>query len=77
MTAPTATLDASGLLCPLPVLRARKAIGALTPGQVLRVIATDPAAAKDMPAFCETTGHRLLASATDADGRLTFDIQRA
>ena len=53
-------LDAKGLKCPLPVLRARKAMKAVEPGQVLEVHATDPDAPKDFQAFCETTGHAVL-----------------
>ena len=52
--------DASGLLCPLPVLKARKRLLALQPGQVLRLIATDPAAIVDVPHFCAQTGYELL-----------------
>jgi len=53
-------LDATGLICPLPVLRARKALEALGPGDELVVLATDPAARNDLPAFCATAGHALL-----------------
>jgi tRNA 2-thiouridine synthesizing protein A len=53
-------LDAIGLLCPLPVLKARKRLSALQPGQVLRVRATDPAAVIDIPHFCAQGGHELL-----------------
>lgn len=53
-------LDARGLNCPLPVLRARKAMQALAPGAVLEVVATDPGTVKDFDAFCEATGHELL-----------------
>ncbi len=53
-------IDATGLLCPLPVLRARKRLLALAPGAVLRVVADDPAALIDMPHFCSEAGHDLL-----------------
>jgi tRNA 2-thiouridine synthesizing protein A len=66
MSDPT-TLDATGLRCPLPVLRAKKALGALAPGAELRVLATDPAALKDFQAFCRETGHRFIASTQDGD----------
>ncbi|PWC32129.1 sulfurtransferase TusA family protein [Azospirillum sp. TSO22-1] len=69
-------LDAKGLLCPLPVLRARKALKALAPGDVLAVEATDPSAPKDFAAFCETTGHRLLASAEDG-GVYRIEVERS
>jgi len=55
-----AEIDARGLLCPLPVLRARKRLNALPPGAVLRVLADDPAALVDIPHFCAEAGHALL-----------------
>jgi len=58
--APDAELDAIGLLCPLPVLRARKRLQAMAPGTVLRVLATDPAALVDIPHFCAESGHEFL-----------------
>jgi len=58
-------LDATGLLCPLPVLKARKRLEALASGQVLRVLADDPAAVIDMPHFCAEQGHSLIASTMD------------
>lgn len=65
MTPPDGTLvdqelDASGLLCPLPVLKARKRLMAMKPGAVLRVLSTDPAAIVDIPHFCAENGHELL-----------------
>jgi tRNA 2-thiouridine synthesizing protein A len=53
-------LDVSGLLCPLPVLKARKRLEAMTTGDVLKVIATDPLATTDMAHFCHEQGHTLL-----------------
>ncbi|MGQ0565507.1 MAG: sulfurtransferase TusA family protein [Gemmobacter sp.] len=61
-----AEIDASGLLCPLPVLRARKRLRAMAGGQVLRLVATDPAAVIDVPHFCAEAGHDLIA--TGAEG---------
>lgn len=55
-------LDTIGLLCPLPVLKARKRLQGLTPGQVLRVLATDPAAVVDIPHFCAEAGHELVST---------------
>lgn len=55
-----ATLDARGLSCPLPILRMKKALGALAAGQTLEVQATDPGSVADFEAFCRTTGHALL-----------------
>ncbi|MFQ5623069.1 MAG: sulfurtransferase TusA family protein [Paracoccaceae bacterium] len=56
-----AELDALGLLCPLPVLKARKRLKALAAGEVLRIVADDPAAAVDVPHFCAEQGHALVA----------------
>ena len=69
-------LDATGLACPLPVLKARKRLKGMASGAVLVVRATDPGSAKDFEAFAEVTGHRLLAS-TEEDGVYTFELQRA
>lgn len=54
------TVDASGLNCPLPILRAKKALSALDAGQVLQVISTDPGSQRDFEAFSRQTGHELL-----------------
>ena len=59
------SLDATGLKCPLPVLRARKAIRALDPGSELLVLATDPAAVDDFRAFCEAASHLFVDAAED------------
>ena len=67
--APDVTLDCEGLLCPLPVLRARKALAAMAPGQILRLTATDRMAAIDLPHFCAEAGHRFLA--TEENGPVT------
>lgn len=53
-------LDASGLNCPLPILRAKKALGTMDSGKVLHIIATDPGAVKDFQAFSKQTGNELL-----------------
>jgi len=53
-------LDARGLNCPLPILRAKKALTDMQSGQVLRVTATDPGSVKDFQAFCKQTGNELL-----------------
>ncbi|WP_335752178.1 sulfurtransferase TusA family protein [Sulfitobacter sp.] len=60
-------LDATGLLCPLPVLKARKRLNALTAGDQLRMRADDPAAVIDVPHFCAQAGHRLVESTQDGD----------
>ena len=59
-------LDATGLRCPLPVLKARKRLQALPSGSLLRVMADDPAAIIDMPHFCVEQGHDLVEALTDA-----------
>ncbi len=58
-------IDCQGLLCPLPVLKARKALARMAPGQILRLTATDRMAAIDLPHFCTQTGHRVLAATED------------
>jgi len=70
-----ATLDATGLLCPLPVLKARKALKPLPPGAVLTVRATDPGAVKDFEAFCRTTGNELVSS-SEENGVFVFAIRK-
>ncbi|MEQ6203306.1 sulfurtransferase TusA family protein [Sulfitobacter sp. HNIBRBA2951] len=60
-------LDATGLLCPLPVLKARKRLAGLEVGAQLRLRADDPAAVIDVPHFCAQAGHVLLESSQDGD----------
>jgi tRNA 2-thiouridine synthesizing protein A len=67
-----ADLDALGLLCPLPVLKARKRLAALAPGQVLRLVADDPAAVIDVPHFCSEGGHELAATEEHGSARHFF-----
>ena len=61
------TLDAKGLNCPLPILKAKKALPTLPPGGTLEVLATDPGAVKDFQAFARTTGHELIESTTEGN----------
>lgn len=68
-------LDARGLNCPLPILRAKKSIQSLASGQVLRIIATDPGSVKDFEAFCKQTGNELLES-NQANGEYHFNIRK-
>jgi tRNA 2-thiouridine synthesizing protein A len=68
-------LDTKGMKCPLPVLKARKALRDVAPGGLLRVLATDPGAAKDFEHFCKTTGCRLV-EAGESEGVLTFLIEK-
>ena len=68
-------LDARGLNCPLPILRTKKALTDLQPGQVLKVLATDPGSVKDFQSFAKQTGHALLAH--DAAGKeFTFFMKK-
>jgi tRNA 2-thiouridine synthesizing protein A len=69
-------LDARGLNCPLPILRAKKSIAALEGGQVLKVVATDPGSVKDFEAFCKQTGNELLESG-EASGEFQFLIRKS
>ena len=69
-------LDTRGLSCPLPVLRARKAMQKLAPGALVRVLATDPGTVKDMQAFCRAAGHELVESRAQ-DGEFHFLLRRA
>jgi tRNA 2-thiouridine synthesizing protein A len=62
-------VDALGLLCPLPVLRARKRLEQLQPGQILCLVADDPATVVDVPHFCSEAGHALLEDSVDGPVR--------
>ena len=64
---PDTVLDVKGLLCPLPVLKARKSLSSMQSGQILQVDATDPAAVIDIPHFCHETGHQLAAQDQQED----------
>ncbi len=68
-------LDARGINCPFPILRAKKSLNALAAGEVLRVSATDPGSVKDFESFCKQTGNKLLNS-TENNGAFVFDIQK-
>ncbi|MAI99035.1 MAG: hypothetical protein CMH67_05540 [Nisaea sp.] len=68
-------IDARGLRCPLPVLKARKAISALPAGAVLNIVATDPAAPLDFQHFCNSQGHELVDVRTEGE-ELHFTIRR-
>jgi tRNA 2-thiouridine synthesizing protein A len=69
-------LDASGLNCPLPILRAKKALSGLDAGQVLHIIATDPGSVKDFEAFANQTGNELMESKEEG-GKFHFLIKKA
>ena len=68
-------LDVKGLNCPLPILRAKKALTDMESGQVLRVVSTDPGSVKDFAAFCKQTGNPLLSSEETA-AAFTFLISK-
>jgi tRNA 2-thiouridine synthesizing protein A len=68
-------VDARGLNCPLPILRAKKGINTLVSGQILKVIATDPGSVKDLEAFCKQTGNELLDS-SQQNGEYHFNIRK-
>lgn len=68
-------LDARGLNCPLPILRAKKTFNGLTAGKVLKVMATDPGSVKDFAAFAKQTGNELLSSA-EAGGEYVFFLRK-
>ncbi len=68
--------DASGLLCPLPIIRTRKALAAMVSGEVLRVVATDPGLMKDMPTLAQKSGNALLLHERE-DGKFVFYLRKA
>ncbi|MGB5834238.1 MAG: sulfurtransferase TusA family protein [Thiohalocapsa sp.] len=69
-------LDASGLNCPLPILRAKKTLNGMEAGQVLHVVATDPGSVKDFDAFAKQTGNELMESKEDG-GKFHFLIKKS
>lgn len=70
------TLDTSGLLCPLPVLKAGKKLRVMAPGQILQLRASDPAAIVDIPHFCAQSGHEFISVADTPDGDQIYLIRR-
>ena len=69
------TVDATGLACPLPILRTKKVLATMQSGEVLKIKATDAGAAHDFPAFAKQTGNELLASTTEGEV-LVFYLKR-
>jgi tRNA 2-thiouridine synthesizing protein A len=69
------TLDALGLLCPLPVLKVRKRLQPMSPGAILKLLADDPAAIVDVPHFCAEAGHALVHQCDD-DGHQIYLIRK-
>ena len=72
----TTVIDTKGLNCPLPILRAKKAIRDVPAGGMLQVLATDPGAVKDFEAFCRSTGNQLV-DWKEEGGVFTFNIKKA
>ena len=68
-------LDASGLNCPLPILRAKKTLNGMESGQILRIVATDPGSVKDFEAFAKQTGNELIESGEEG-GKYTFLLKK-
>ena len=75
MSAFDTELDTSGLNCPLPILKAKKALASLREGQVLRVIATDPESVRDFTVFSQQMGHALLETREEG-GRFYFLLRK-
>jgi len=68
--------DASGLACPLPIVKTKKALADMAPGTVLKVVATDPGSVADMAAFAEQTGNALVESGTE-NNKFVFFLKKA
>ena len=68
-------IDTRGLNCPLPILRAKKALAEVASGQVLKILSTDPGSVKDFAAFAKQTGNELLSTA-EAGGEFTFFMKK-
>ena len=68
-------LDARGLNCPLPILRTKKSLNDMTPGQVLKIVATDPGSVRDFQAFSRQTGNQLLLS-NESGGEYLFMMRK-
>jgi tRNA 2-thiouridine synthesizing protein A len=68
-------VDARGLNCPLPILRAKKAIAAVAQGELIKLFATDPGSIKDMQAFCSQTGNELVQSGEEG-GAFVFLVRK-
>ncbi|WP_332672734.1 sulfurtransferase TusA family protein [Aromatoleum sp.] len=69
-------VDARGLSCPLPILRTKKMLAEMKPGQIVRVLATDPGSVKDFQAFAKQTGNELLSQSETADEAFEFFLKR-
>ncbi len=72
----TQTLDAKGLNCPMPIMKAKKAIKGIETGETLEILSTDPGSVRDFDSFCKATGNELLESGEDDDGTYRFVIKK-
>lgn len=72
---PNQTLDCSGMACPLPILKTKKAVDGMPVGQVLKMIATDPGSPSDVDAWCQKTGQQLVSSEKEGD-KFVFYIKK-
>ncbi len=75
-TAINHTLDARNMNCPLPILKTKKALNSMSPGDLLGIQATDPGSVKDFQAFCDQTGNTLVSSESNA-GEYSFVIKKS
>jgi len=69
-------VDTKGMLCPMPVVKAKLALEEMKPGQVAKVLSTDPGSMKDFPAWCQETGNRLLLAQEEGKRLYTFFIEK-
>ena len=69
-------VDTRGLLCPMPVVKAKLALEEMKPGQVVKVLSTDPGSLKDFPAWCQETGNKLLLAQEEGKRLYTFFIEK-
>lgn len=76
LSGPETVVDTRGLACPLPVLKLRKALLARPRGERVTLLATDPQAERDVPAYCTEAGHRLVARETEPAGVTRFVVER-
>jgi tRNA 2-thiouridine synthesizing protein A len=72
---PHQTLDASGLACPMPIIKTKKAVDAMAVGEILKMISTDAGSVSDVKAWADKTGHELLGH-EEADGKYVFFIKK-
>ena len=75
MTEVTETLDTSGLSCPLPILKSKKALKKLNVGDILKIISTDPGSKKDIASWCRVTGQELLEDGEEG-GKFVYLVKR-